>query len=297
MNGIKRIVYILLLATTFNSCIRDEIAQCPPLQVNIAVKDKNYFNVDNVRQEERLSEDLAFCQYIPTLYYILRDATTGKVVEEKGVFAVMSDEKIYSITFCDCLPHGKYVLTVWGGLDNSDSLDDERTCVILHPDGREGNDIYMTNDTLVYDAYSYLHDVDMERTKGKLIIQATDLPDAMAASQKRITGLYRRLDLETGYSEVTSVDTRLSWDAPKRDITTKTLLAPSIKKGGTVVDLNFYDRITEDTPVLIPEDVNITMQRNELTVLRYVWDDAKQDFLIYLLVNDNWEQIHGMEVD
>ena len=40
-------VYILyaLSAILLSSCIRDEILPCPPLQVNIAVKDKNYFNI------------------------------------------------------------------------------------------------------------------------------------------------------------------------------------------------------------------------------------------------------------
>ena len=99
-------------------------------------------------------------------------------------------------------------------------------------------------------------------------------------------------------------------------------------------------------PTLVPQDINITMGRNEITILRYVYledggggtvdpdpdpnpdpnpdpdpdpdpdnpDNPDPDepdtpdpdnptppepgeFKIYLRVNDNWELIHGMELD
>ena len=39
------------------------------------------------------------------------------------------------------------------------------------------------------------------------------------------------------------------------------------------------------------------MHRNELTVLRYVWNEEKEDFEVFMLVNDNWEMVHGMEIE
>ena len=77
--SLKSILLILLTVPALTSCIRDEIEDCPPLHVNIAVKDKNYFNVDKVDMEERRAEDLAFREYVPTLFYMLRDAKTGEV--------------------------------------------------------------------------------------------------------------------------------------------------------------------------------------------------------------------------
>lgn len=92
----KYIGYILLSALTLVSCVRDEILPCPPLQVNIAVKDKNYFNVDKVELEDRLPDDLPLRDYVPTLYYrlnrIMEDGTS-RMVEEKGVFQVEGDGK------------------------------------------------------------------------------------------------------------------------------------------------------------------------------------------------------------
>lgn len=48
---------IMLLTSLLASCIRDDIQPCPALQVNIAVNDKNYFNVDKVTLDEKLSEN------------------------------------------------------------------------------------------------------------------------------------------------------------------------------------------------------------------------------------------------
>lgn len=292
----KNIGYILLLSILlFSSCVRDEIEPCPPLTVSITVKDKNYFNVDKVALEKRKSKDLAFKEYVPTLYYQLRDAVTGEMVEEQGVFDVTGDEKKYPITFCDCIPHGKYVLTVWGGLSDNTPLGDDPLTAILHKENTENGDYYMTNDTLVYDAWNYDYTVDVERTKSKLIIQVENLPEEVCYSDKTVSGLFRDLDCEFNYSNQTSVQTMAEWEAGP-EIVTKTVLAPSVKEKGSVVKADFYDAPDRSIPVLSPEKVNVTMSRNMLTVLKYVYDGSG-GFTIYILVNDNWEKVHGMEID
>ena len=294
----KNMTYTLLLgvAITFgHSCVRDKVQPCPPLQVNIEVKDKNYSNVDKVALEEKLPEDLAFCKYIPTLYYMLRDAATGKVVEEQGVFKVDGDEKNFPITFCDTLPHGKYVFTVWGGLDAQTPISDDHTVLTFHPNHTEGKDIYLTNDTLVYDAWNYAHTVRLERTKGKLIVQGINLPEEISRTEKSIEGLYGKVDSRFNYSDATYVQTEYRWDNPV-EIVTKTLLSPSPWQGGSKLNVNFHRTPQQENSDLIPKEVKITMKRNELTVLRYVYEN-EGDFSIYILVNDNWEEIHGMEID
>lgn len=292
-----KITYLLLVFTLLgtSSCVRDEIEPCPPLQVNIAVKDKNYFNVDKVELEERKSEDLAFKEYIPTLYYQLRDAVTGEVIEEQGVFDVTGDEKTYPVTFCDCIPHGKYVLTVWGGLSDNTPLGDDPLTAILHEEQNEGDDLYMTNDTLIYDAWNYDYTVEMERTKGKLIIQVENLPEDVNYSDKTVSGLFQMVNSGFSYSDKTEVRTLAEWDT-RSEIVTKTITAPSVKEKGSKVSVNFYDQPERAIPTLTPEDVNVTMKRNELTVLRYVYDNGG-DFTIYILMNDTWDIIYDMGID
>jgi len=47
MKGYARYIVYVLSLIMLSSCIRDEILPCPPLQVNISVKDKNYLNIES----------------------------------------------------------------------------------------------------------------------------------------------------------------------------------------------------------------------------------------------------------
>lgn len=291
----KRISCFFCLLLAFSSCIRDEIPPCPTLSVQIGVKDKNYFNVRKVEQETALGEDLAFREYVPTLYYRLCPLGSNEPVAEQELFEVTGDEREYAVRFSDELPHGTYVLTVWGGMKDMSSFDADRTSDDLHPDGTVGEDVYMTNDTLVYDAWNYDYTVDMERTKGKLIVLATNLPNDIRWSGQTDDGLYRTVDCSFGYSGTTSVNTAGEWASAAEAIMTKTVLSPSLHTDGTVQKMQFYDTPDHALPAAVPDDVQITMRRNELTVLKYVYEEGR--FSIYVLVDDNWEKVHGMVID
>lgn len=295
-NFMKGTLVLWLAVSTFVSCIRDKVENCPPLKVTIAVKDKNYFNIDQVDfEEERKASDLAFREYIPTLTCILRDAHTGEIKEERGLFNVTGDEETVQVQFCPCLPHGKYILTVWGGLSDLSPLDNDYDTMDLHPGHMEGEDIYMVNDTLVYDAYNYDYIVEMERTKGKLIVLAENLPQNVEYSSESVDNLFAGVNCNFHYSGNTHVDAKSAWIGNQAVM--KTVLAPSVKERSSLLGLQFYDSEQRDGVNWSPEDVRITMRRNELTMLRYVWDDVKRDFMVYMRVNDNWDLIHGMEID
>lgn len=288
---------LLLSVPLLASCIRDQLDDCPPLRVEIGVKDKNYFNVDKVDMEEQLSDSLAFRQYVPTLFYMLRDAATGDVVEEQGVFPVEGDGKTVPVDFCPCLPHGKYILTVWGGLDDLSQLSPDHLSLELHRDRQQGGDVYLVSDTLLYDAYNYDYRVELERTKGKLIVQAENLPGYYNLVDIDVSGIYGKVNSNFKYSGETDVYDKISIPL-KPKVSTSTLLAPSVSENSSVLDVDF----THSTPSsndmqLSPDDVRITMRRNMITVLRYVWDEQKKHFVVYMLVDDNWEQVHGMEID
>lgn len=295
--SLKSILLILLLVPALTSCIRDEIEDCPPLQVNIAVKDKNYFNVDKVDMEERRSEDLAFREYVPTLFYMLRDAKTGEVVEEQGVFRVEGEAKTMKVDFCPCLPHGTYVLTVWGGMKDMTSLSEDRTALALHPEHAEGDDIYLINDTLVYDAYRYDYTVEMERTKGKLIVEAEGLPQDIDQMTTDVNGLFGKVNSDFIYSGETHVSNTSAVTADQK-VRMSSIMAPSVGSGTSLVDVSFTRKDgASDTLLPKPADVKINMERNRITMLKYVFNPDADKFTIYIKVNDNWEEIHGMILD
>lgn len=295
--SLKSILLILLLAPALTSCIRDEIEDCPPLQVNIAVKDKNYLNVDKATPEERRSEDLAFREYVPTLFYMLRDAKTGEVVEEQGVFSVEGDGKTVPVEFCPCLPHGTYVLTVWGGMDDMTMFSEDRTALALHPDNVGGDDIYLVNDTLVYDAYRYDYTVEMERTKGKLIVEAEGLPQGIGQVTTDVDRLFGKVNSDFVYSGETHVSSTSAVTADQK-VRMSSIMAPSVGSGASLVNVSFTKNDSASDMLLPkPADVNINMERNRITMLKYVFNPDADKFTIYIKVNDNWEEIHGMILD
>ncbi|WP_199676398.1 hypothetical protein [Parabacteroides sp. AM58-2XD] len=248
------------------------------------------WNWKNIRKK-----NLSFREYIPTLYYTLSDVNTGEVIEHKNVFNIIGDEKVYSVGLSDNIPFGKYVFTVWGGLSDDSPLKDDPQKAILHIGNRESDDLYLADDTLVYDAENYLYTVDMERVKGKLIVHLVNLPRSANHSDNTIDSLFKRVDRHFNYTESTSVYKRFDRQDVQETVI-KTVLAPSGKDRYSLLKLNFYATDKYDLSTFSPKGMNIILKRNELTVLRYVYN-GNGEFLIYMLVNDNWEQQHGLVIN
>ena len=341
----------LLIGTT--GCIRDEIESCPPLKLRLVVKDKNYFNIDmgvRLGLEERKADDLPFRDYVSTLYYILTDAATGTVVREQTLQTVTTGDREIGIAFPKDLPFGTYVFTAWGNLRSERPLGENAIASDMHLYNNEGDDIYLTSDTLVYDETRFEYLAEMERVKGKLIVQAENLPDNIDFSTKDVHNLFAFVTANFGYSRETMVHTDTLWREPN-EIVTRTVLCPSTDIDNSILSVNFYDydrnpelRAVGSTAYswIAPDDIRIQMARNELTILRYVYvsggseepdpgpdpepdpDDPDPDpgpgpdpdpdpdpgpgpgpspepgnskFRIYIRINDNWENLHSMEIE
>lgn len=299
----KNIGYIFLLSIILlSSCVRDEIEPCPPLKVMIGVKDKNYFNIDKIERvtglEQRVDENLPFRAYVQKLFYAMYNAETGEEIFVRHLHDVQGEAPLATGYIPEDLPFGKYVLVVWGNIFSEKPILEDKNHMVykLHMNQIEGFDTYMTCDTLLYDATHSDYTVDLERVKGKLIIQLENLPDNANYSDKSLSGLYHYLDYQFNYFDQTEVEAVEEWKDDEETVC-KHVLSPSVKEKGTNVKMRFYDNPDLTATTLLPKDVNITMNRNEITVLRYVYDDGKRDFNIYVLVNDNWEQEHGMVVN
>lgn len=285
-----------LLMVLTSACIRDEVPPCPPLSVKLEVKDKNYFNIKHADGlEPRLADNLPFSEYIPTLYYRLSDAKTGEVIESQGVFKVEGKENLFELPICGtCLPHGKYVVTVWGGLNEDTALLGDGTKLNLHPDHKMGDDVFLANDTLVYDYQHSDYVMQMERTKGKLLVQVEGLSQGHYIADLHIDKLFGSLTNNWDYNNDVSVEMHHEEDLSE-DGKTKMgfFLAPSVAEKESVLSAEMS--LKGESEKLPQKDVCITMFRNELTILRYIFDNGKLE--IYLKINDNWEIIKSMELD
>lgn len=299
MNRKIRQILLLLSVATASSCIRDEhLLPCPPLKVNIEVKDKNYFNVRHVESEQMLDENLPFRRYVPTLYYRLQrldDNGTATLMTEHELEEVTGDERSIGVVFPDEYPHGTYILSTWGGLEDLSALDPTRTSVKFHPDHSAGRDIYFSQDTLVYDAYRHDYTVDLERTKGKLVVETRNMPAAIRFSDMEIRDVAQKMDSRFRYSGQTSVKGQYVWEQTG-DMVTRSITAPSLTEKGTTVSVRLFDTSDADRPMFTPPAAALTISRNNITALRYVYEDPNR-FKVYILVNDNWELIHDMIIE
>lgn len=294
-------------------CLRDNLEQCPPLSVTLTVTDKNYFNIDDAEQYglmARVDENLPFRNYVGTLYYVLQEAETGTVVEKRTNHAVTGDGLTQEIAFDADLPYGTYTLTVWGNMKSDEPLGDNVTNAELEAADAANNDIYLGTLNIDYD-YSHEHyTLGLERTKGQLLIQAEGLPAQIDFSVKDITNVYSIINSRFEYSNPIGVRTSTDWENPG-GIVTHTLLGPSENTNASRLSVYFLNKevvtgqgnaSSQETGrnqtdlTIVPEDVNITLRRNELTVLRYVYD-SQEGMKILILVNGQWEYIHNMEID
>lgn len=299
--GVKKVAYILLVlcSLVFGSCIREELAPCPPLKVMFDVKDKNYFNVDAVERltglAYRVDENKPFREYIQTLFYVMYNAETGEEVLTRHLHDVEGDASMATGEIPGDLPFGKYVLVVWGNiLDERPILADKNYCMYdLHLGEVEGFDTYMTSDTLLYDASHNSYVVDLERVKGKLLVQVSGLPEAIGYADKRVTGVASYVTDRFDYKETTSVHKSTEWEPDSKSM--ETVLSPSLKAYGSLVSLRLYDDPALSAPAIFAPDASVTMARNTLTVLRYVYNG--REFEVFILINDNWERLHSMDID
>ena len=292
---------LLWAATVLTSCIRKDVEDCQPLSVSIAVGDKNYSNINEVvglgapLQPE--DENQPFIHYVKKLYYVLQEKATGKTVYTRHLHDVTGDHAMSTADLPADLPFGEYVLTVWGNIESEVPIDDDGTSYNFHINQAQGYDAYMTCDTLLYDAYHANYVVSLHRLKGRLVIEAEQMPDGIRLSRKTISGLSASVDQDMEYSGSSSVATVLEWNAATEDdMNSHTYLAPTVEGQQSRLDMAFYDDPDDTTPLIAPKAVNINLERNTVTYVRYVYDHTTGKVDAYLAVDGGWKQINDLEL-
>lgn len=291
---------LLLLSVVLSSCIRDDIQPCPPLQVMLDVEDKNYNNIDFVEQhigvEHRIDENMSFRSYIQKLFYALYDLETGEIVTVRHLHEVTGDASMATVYLPEDLPFGRYGLMVWGNIDSEEGIfaDGRLDTYDLHAGHVEGYDVYMAADELIYDESNYEYIVKLKRMKGKLIIQAEGFPDKIRWSQKVISDVMGNVDYELHYSESENVVTERTWEKTLPYVS-YTKIAPSASDNGSKIEILLYDNPDMEKAVMELNPVTATFKRNEITVLRYVYDADTGTTDVFILLDDGWNEIINLE--
>lgn len=283
------------------SCIRDEIQLCPPLKVMIAIEDKNYANIDFVEREtgldHRIDENQPFRSYIQKLFYALYDLGTGEVVSVRHLYDVQGDAEMATVYLPEDLPFGHYGLVVWGNIQQEDGIlaDGSFGTYNLHLGHVEGYDVYMAADELLYDELNYDYVVKLKRVKGKLLIQAVNFPSEIGWSKKTVSGVMGDVDYGLHYSGQETVVTYTEWTSRTSEFVSSTYLSPSATFVGSTIDADLYDSPEMEVPVIQLQTVQAEINRNEITVLRYVYHQDTGSTSIYILMDDGWDAVHNLE--
>lgn len=289
-----------MMFLVLTSCIRDEIAPCPPLKVMIGIEDKNYANIDFVEREtgldHRIDENMSFRSYIQKLFYALYDLDTGEVVTVRHLHDVQGDAELATAYLPENLPFGRYGLMVWGNIDSEEGIlsDGRYDTYNLHTGNVEGYDVYMTADEMLYDELHYDYVVKLKRVKGKLLIQAVNFPTEIGWSRKVVSGVTGNVDYGLHYSESETVVTYTEWASRSSEFVSSTFLAPSATSAGSTIDADLYDSPEMEVPAIQLKTVRAEISRNEITVLRYVYNPETGDVSIYILLDDGWDAVHNL---
>lgn len=296
----NRIYLLTLLPLLLTACIRDNIQPCPPLSVKIDIEDKNYTNIDIIEQktglEQRVDENLNFRSYIQKLFYALYNLETGEIVLIRHLHEVTGDAAQATVYLPEDLPFGRYGLMVWGNINSEEGIlaDGRYGTYDLHTGSVEGFDVYMGADELLYDEHHYEYVVWLKRLKGKLIIQAENFPENISWSKKKVTNVMGNVDYHMDYSEPEQVITYRAWGRTSNYVS-DTWISPSATDDGSKVEAWLYDDPDLESPVINLQTVTTTIRRNEITVLRYVYNETTGTTNVYVLMDDGWDEIINLE--
>lgn len=279
-------------------CIREDIEPCPPLSVKIAVKDKNYANIADIEQQgldRRVDENQPFRAYIQKLYYSLTNVETNEVVFTKHLHDVEGDAALATAYLPEDLPFGTYALTVWGNIDNEEPVREDGRYYTMHTDEVEGYDVYMTNDTLTYDYAHADYTVELERVKGKLIVQGVNLPAEASKSLKEIS----HVSLYAGRHGRYAGDGSVSVETPlegQPEAVSNTVLAPTTDGEQSTVKFDIYGSDATAAPLVSTGNIDIDMERNRIEVVRLDAAGGQGEVKVYILVNSQWKQVYDLEL-
>ncbi|MEG1749527.1 MAG: hypothetical protein RR249_07550 [Tannerellaceae bacterium] len=277
--------FCLLLALTLQSCCGENLPECPPDQylVQVFVKDKNYFNVDQTKQSGWVDEGLPFKSYLSSVYYELRKLDSDELILKSDVMPVDHNNDYHTI-YLENIPFGKYTLTVWGNMMA------EVPAGYLHYNQAEHTDLYLAMDTLELSTTFQTTTLLLERTKGKLVLICDNFPPEITQIKQSLSPLYESVSHRFEYRGNTSVS-KTSPVAPMLE----TVLAPSVDKNTTMLSLQLISGEKEPSAIRLP-DIPLFFRRNEVTRVKVDFDSLIKVWNLCLFIDGKWTIVNQLQI-
>lgn len=275
---------IVVLLLTLNSCIREDLSGCPTnYMVKVTVKDKNYSNIDNFPQLTKVDENLPFSSYSGTIYYIVKNASTGVVVQESSVLTTSGDNPYYSIELKE-LPSGDYEVAVWGNLTS------DVPAGTLHKDGTEYMDLYTAAGKFSFHPGAEVGTLELQRTKGKAVVFCTNFPSNVTQIEINVSPIYQFVDPYLNYSGVTQVTKSSSLSSIN-----ELFIAPSLMGTPAKLNVRFYAD-NSSNPILIIPEISTNIFPNEIAAMKVDYNTSSGSWEIWVNIHGEWMMIHQLDI-
>lgn len=301
---------IALAAVAFaaGSCVKEDLTDCDG-GVVVAVRDKNYDNAAEVG-DVVLPDDLPARSYIATLatQNHPRDTRLYTPVQEP-----LADGLVYRLP-PERLAGGVNELTVAGrGLSEAMryAVAKTATAFTLHPDGREGEDIYLGGGAVDYPRRDD-HTVWMLRTKGKLIVDVAGAPDEVEGVRLSVVGVRATVSEELSGAAATRTTHTTRADDPdaarlryggsvtvSRDYPSEgsaaachLMLAPSASAASRLT-ITFTDGAGS---TLYELGADVAIARNHITRVKAEYEAESRRWTLTVNVDGTWTKIENMTI-
>lgn len=289
----KMPILVIVCMLCFASCIKESLSDCTyQYQIKLFVEEKRYSSgyPDGI---EPINENLPFRAYVGDLYYTLQYIENGALVVSQVLDVIDVDDKEITLTLND-IPNEKYKLTVWGNVDNADSL--AILPYTLHTNEEETSDIYLASKTVDFNE-GEIQDISMgmRRLKGKLYLELFDLPPHIDKVTKTITNLHATVSDEVVYSGETRVCKSLSLDGKKSTVAIETLLAPTVASKQSLLSLSFHNKET-GKELEIDSPLAMTIKKNEITYLKVGYKSSEGKLEVWAFIDGQWQLINKLDI-
>lgn len=275
---------IVVLLLTLNSCIREDLSGCPTnYLVKVTVKDKNYSNIGSFSQLSRVNENLPFSNYSGTIYYIVKNAVTGAVVQESSVISPVGTNTDYSIELKN-LPYGDYHIEAWGNLTSDVPVG------TLHKDGTEYTDLYTATGAFSFQPGTEAATLELHRAKGDVVVFCTNFPSNVTRIEMNVSPVYQWVDANLNFSGSTQVSKTVAV-TPINTL----FAAPTIPGVPAKLKVKFYTD-NSSTPILIVPDTDIEIQPNKISGMLVDYNVAAGAWEIWVSIQGEWTLIHHLDI-
>lgn len=293
LNYISITSLTLLLNVICISCIKQSREECSPTYRGIVtVKDKNYSNATEIPSYLLRDEQAPLSQFVQRLSYEFTQANTGKLIDSLSYLLIPETGQTYTINFPDLTP-GKYISHIQGNASLPVTGTNNIPVYDLHPSSQEGEDIYLFQDTILFNSEKTEITLPLTRTKGALFIQIENLPDSVRKITETIEHIYQHITKDAVYSGETTVEKTFT-DNLHPVASLLTLVAPTVANKQSALHLALYGP-HGDTPFMFISDIPLTIRRNEITAFKFNFI-PEGGIEIWVISNGSWNKSHDLNV-